>query len=153
MARDAPFRVDFDGLSDEPWCVVVFGDGGTHLGLALCDGEETREALIEGDPVDISALDSSLSLSFNIRTDCNPTDVVFATEASLPVATCDAWPEVLRVEAPDIVRFPHSRELRLLESAMRAIPLFCDQPESESTDVTVPAFGGDVKVKLTRLPR
>lgn len=150
--RYLQIRIDCDSLFVKPWCACVLGNEGTYLGLVLYDDDAIIRDVLANKRLQFADVEQSLAIGFHLKSDCSPVDVVYALEHGLPVFNDDAWPEVIRFGKRGRPRPPRSRELTLLEGALRTVPLFCESDQSQSMELTPSVCGRKLRMKLTIVP-
>lgn len=121
---DSVIKVEAEGLSENPWYVIVMGQSGLTVGLAMYEDPDTLYDLLSGeaDDEEQGRKTSGLSVFFDDQLHLAARDIDAAERHGWPVAAPEAYPTALRVNPGMAVRPPLSWELRLAEACLKAVP-------------------------------
>jgi tetratricopeptide (TPR) repeat protein len=157
VGYEAAIRVECDQFQSGPWYVVLMGQSGLTIGLALYDDLKALRRLWAGRRADEDNARQSVvtSVTFGEEWDIPVADLEAAQRHGWPVARADAYPEVFHKERGLAVRRPLAWELELLEGCLRAVPGFGErhpQDDPAREEVIVPAASGQLKLVLAWVP-
>ena len=142
VPADSVIRVCCDQFSSGPWYVVVMGQSGLELGLALYEDAKVLRTILMGDLSDeeTGRRTTGLSITYGEEYEIAPQDVDAAEECGWDVAGPEAFPSAMRINPGVSFRAPLNWELRLLECCLRAVPPFvADDQDRQTIDVATEA--------------
>jgi len=93
---------------------------------------------------------SGLSVTYGEEFEIALPDLAAAEKFGWPVAGPEAYPCAMRINPGMAVRTPLVWELELLESVLRAVPVFIDA-KTDGLAKTVPTATGELTLKLSWL--
>jgi hypothetical protein len=148
---DTPIKVECNKFQSGPWYAFVMGQSGMTLGLALYDGLDAIEAMLDGDSSEEenARRTSALSMTFDEEFNMAPADLDAAEQFGWPVAAPEAYPCAMRVNPGPTVRSPLAWELELLEGCLRAIPDVLAADDVDSKRFVVPLTSGKLELVLS----
>jgi tetratricopeptide (TPR) repeat protein len=146
---DAVVRVESQGLSDDSWYVIVMGQSGMTVGLALYEDLDLLRDLLSGggDDEGDGRKTSGLSVFFDDEVHLAARDLDAAERHGWPIAAPEAYPTALRINPGMSVRPPLAWELRLIEACLRAVPQLVDA-EAEKVIVRLPVDSKETEMRL-----
>jgi hypothetical protein len=126
LGDDKSIKIECAKYQSGPWYAVLMGQSGITLGVALYEDLSLLRRLWANQ---LSERENArrtvaLAVTFDSMTGMNPKDLEAASEHGWEIAGPEAHPTVYRKEPGMAVRPPLSWELELLESSMRALPVF-----------------------------
>lgn len=139
VPADSVIRVACDQFSSGPWYIVVMGQSGLELGLALYEDLHVLRTILTSNLSDeeTGRRTTGLSITYGEVFEIAPQDVDAAEEHGWEVAGPEAYPSAMRINPGVSFRAPLKWELRLLEGCLRAVPQFIASGEYERR-ITVP---------------
>jgi tetratricopeptide (TPR) repeat protein len=142
-----PIRIRCSRFSADTWYVVVMGQAGMTLGLAMYEELEVLQSMLREDQGS-ERRQSAMSVMFGEAFEIPVRDLAAAEKHGWPVASPDAYPLIIRVNPGMAIRPPLNWELELAEACLRAIPPFLRQRTHTEVTMTVPTATGDVELAL-----
>jgi tetratricopeptide (TPR) repeat protein len=144
---DMTIEVRCDKLQTHTWYVVVMGQSGMTLGLAMYEDRAVLQAILREEE-DANRRHAGLSVMYSEAFEIAIRDLDAAEKRGWPVAGPEAYPMILRVNPGMAVRPPLAWELELTEGCLRAIPEFIKRRERTPTRMTVPVASGELTLDL-----
>lgn len=126
VSSESVIRVDCENVQSGPWYLVVMGQSGIELGLALYENASLlRDILIGGLSAEETTRRSmGLSVIFVEEFMISAQDLDVAQAEGWPVAGPEAYPSAMRLNPGGSIRAPLCWELRLLTGCLSAVPEF-----------------------------
>jgi tetratricopeptide (TPR) repeat protein len=154
VGYDSALRVECNKYQSGPWYVVVMGQSGLSMGLALYENVEAVRRVWEQPARHEENLRESVATTviFGEEIDLPLADVGAARRYGWAVARDDAWPLVLHKERGLSHRPPLAWELELLGGCLRAVPEFVrrrEQDDAAREEFTLPVGTGELKLVLS----
>jgi hypothetical protein len=154
VGYEAAIQVECAKFQSGPWYVVLMGQSGLTLGLALYEDLEALRLLWaeKQDDEDYARQSVTTTIIFGEEWDIPVADLEAARRHGWVVARADAYPQVFHKERGLSLRPPLAWELELLEGCLRAVPEFVtrhhqDDPARE--ELTVPVASGPLPLVLS----
>jgi tetratricopeptide (TPR) repeat protein len=144
---DKPVRIRCDKFHTHTWYVVVMGQSGMTLGLAMYEDPAVLRALLREEP-GADRRNAGLSVMYGEAFDVAVRDLDAAQANGWPIASPDAHPMIIRLNPGMAMRPPLAWELELAEGCLRAIPSFLKRKSREPARMVVPAAGGELELEL-----
>ncbi|MCO6457403.1 MAG: hypothetical protein J5I93_19050 [Pirellulaceae bacterium] len=133
VSSESVIRVDCENVQSGPWYLVVMGQSGIELGLALYESASVlRDILIGGLSAEETTRRSmGLSVIFVEEFMISAQDLDTAQAEGWPVAGPEAYPSAMRLNPGGSIRAPLCWELRLLTGCLSAVPEFIENQRDD----------------------
>jgi hypothetical protein len=153
VGDEAAIQVECDQFRGGPWYVVLLGQSGLEMGLALYEDLGTLQRRWAGSAHEDDARPIVGTIAtFGEEWDLPVTDLEAAKKHGWKVARPDAYPSIFHKERGLTTRPPLAWELELMEGCLRAVPEFVARHPSDNPareEMTVPVASGALKLVLS----
>ncbi len=150
VGSDEVIRVECSHVSSGPWYMVVMGQSGIELGLALYEDATLLREILTTDigPQESARRSMGLSVMFGEEFNIAVQDLDASRRYGWPVAGPESYPCAIRLNPGGSVRAPLKWELQVLTGCLRAVTEFV-QLQVESHTFDVPMAGDVFGITLT----